>query len=225
MSVSRPKRLLLRAAGWLAAMVVLALRATCRVRFVDDPRPALRAAGRPYAYAFLHAHQVATVVAAERGTAALVSRSADGDLLVPSLRVRGVVPLRGSTRSGARDKGGAAALGRLIAHTRAGWPAYFAVDGPRGPRGHVHRGVADLALAAGAAILPAVAVPSRRWIAARSWDRLQVPMPFTTVTIRFGAPIAPARGDDAEALRNRVAVALLELERKDDPEEARRSCV
>jgi lysophospholipid acyltransferase (LPLAT)-like uncharacterized protein len=196
-------------AGWLAAAYVLLLRLTCRVVFVDDPRPALRAAGRRYAYAFLHAHQVATVVAAERGTGALVSRSADGELLVPSLRVRGVVPFRGSTRDGARDKGGREALAALEAHVREGRPAYFAVDGPRGPRGVVHRGVAELALATGAAILPAVAVASRRRVLG-TWDGLQVPWPFSRLTLAFGPPLEP--DPDSKVTCAAVASRLAELE-------------
>ena len=81
--------------AWMAAAAVLVIRLTCRIRFHDDPRPALRARGVPYAYAFLHAHQIATVVVAEPGTGAMVSRSTDGELLIPSLRVRHVVAVRG----------------------------------------------------------------------------------------------------------------------------------
>src|SRR5262245_50209661 len=92
-------RLLHAILGWLAALVLLAWRLTCRYRVENDPRPALRAGGRPYVYALLHAHQVAAVFCNdERRMAAMVSRSLDGDLLVPSLHARRVIPVRGSTR-------------------------------------------------------------------------------------------------------------------------------
>ena len=210
-------------AAWMAAAAVLAIRFTCRIRFHDDPRPALRARGISYAYAFLHAHQIATVVVAESGTGAMVSRSTDGEILIPSLRVRGVVPVRGSTGRGGEDKGGAGALAALVRHGRGGAPVYLAIDGPRGPRNHVRRGIAQLAIALDAAILVAVALPSRRWILRRSWDRFQIPQPFSTIDVFFDRPTLPRDGVDAEALRSLVSQRLDALEVRHDPIEAGRA--
>ena len=208
--------------AWTAAAAVLAIRFTCRVRFHDDPRPALRARGISYAYAFLHAHQIATVVVAESGTGAMVSRSTDGELLIPSLRVRGVVPVRGSTGRG-EDKGGAGALAALVRHGRGGAPVYLAVDGPRGPRNHVRRGIGQLAVALDAAILVAVALPSRRWILRKTWDRFQIPQPFSTIDVFFDRPTLRRDGADAEALRSLVSQRLDALEVRHDPIEAGRA--
>lgn len=217
-------RLVNRLAGWLGALVVLVWRLTCRCSFVNDPRPALRAAGRPYAYALLHAHQIGAVVANdERDLAAMVSRSADGELLVPSLRVRRVRAVRGSTRRPGRDKGGRAALTELATLCRERVPVLLAVDGPRGPRNHVRRGVIDLALEVGAVILPTVVTCSGRWILARTWDRMQIPRPFAAVAVIFAEPIEPRPGEDAEALRQRLAAALDSLEARHDPDESRRA--
>ena len=209
--------------AWMAAAAVLAIRFTCRVRFHDDPRPALRARGVSYAYAFLHAHQIASVVVAESGTGAMVSRSTDGEMLIPSLRVRGVVPVRGSTGRGGEDKGGAGALEALVRHGRGGAPVYLAVDGPRGPRNHVRRGIGQLAVALDAAILVAVALPTRRWILRRSWDRFQIPQPFSTIDVFFDRPTLPGDGVDAEALRSLVSQRLDALEVRHDPIEAGRA--
>ena len=216
----RPLRTL---AAWIGAVLLSLWRCTCRYRVENDPRPALRAARRPYVYALLHAHQVAAVFFNDEATgAAMVSRSADGDLLVPSLKLRRVRAVRGSTRKAGIDKGGRAALEELTHITASGIPTLLAVDGPRGPRNHVHRGIADLALAAGATILPTLALPSRRWFLARTWDRFQIPQPFSLVRLIFGEPIEPRPGEDAEALRVRVAQALAALEGQHDPEEHRR---
>ncbi len=206
--------------GCVAAIFIVLLRWSCRIRVHNDPRPSLRDAGTPYAYAFLHCHQVAAVIGREPGTAAMVSRSVDGDLLVPSLRVSGVTPLRGSTRSKGKDKGGAAALERLIEHVRGGAPGYVAVDGPRGPRNHVQRGIARLSIETGAAALIAVPVPRRRWILTKTWDRFQIPKPFTCIDIHFGEPVKPREGEEVEALRIRIAAAITALENRLDPAEA-----
>jgi lysophospholipid acyltransferase (LPLAT)-like uncharacterized protein len=200
--------------------MILLIRWTCRIRHHDDPRPALRSAGHPYVYAFLHAHQLASVVAGESGTAAMLSRSADGDFLVPALRMRGIIPMRGSTRRAGRDKGGQNALQKMIAHSRSGAPTYFAVDGPRGPRNQVGKGIAILAGATGAHILTAVALPSRRWILRKSWDRFQIPLPFTRIDVHYGTPLVPS-GDVASTCE-RVRTNLIALEDRRDPREAAR---
>ena len=208
--------------GCVAALLALLWRITSRRRVIDDPRPALRAEGRGYIYALLHAHQLsALVVNDDRQMAAMVSRSADGNLLVPILRARRVRPVRGSTRTRGRDKGGRPALDQLAVLLRAGVPALLAVDGPLGPRNHVHRGVVDLARETAAAILPVVVIPSRRWILSRTWDRMQNPKPFCTLRLAFDAPIHVDAGEPVIDACARVTSALDELERRHDPAEAR----
>ncbi len=218
-------RWLARLGGWCIGLSMLAWRLTCRYRVEADPRPELRASDRPYAYALLHAHQIAAVFCNdERRMAAMVSRSQDGDLLVPSLRLRRVEPVRGSSRRKGRDKGGSAALAAMKELARARVPVLFAVDGPRGPRNRVQRGVAALAQEASAVVLPTVALSSRRWILTGTWDRMQLPRPFCTVRLIFGQPIEPADfGSDEEAreqLRATVEARLSALERAHDPREA-----
>jgi lysophospholipid acyltransferase (LPLAT)-like uncharacterized protein len=206
--------------GWLAAAAVLLLRLTCRIRVHGDPRPALREQGARYAYAFLHAHQIATVLVAEAGTGAMVSRSADGELLIPSLRVTGVVPVRGSGRRKGQDKGGGEALAALVQHSATGAPVYLAVDGPVGPRNHVRRGIVQLATEAKLAVLVAIAVPARRWVLARTWDRFQIPKPFSVIDYYFAEPVRSEDADGPDALRALISARLDALERRFDPTEA-----
>ncbi len=207
-------------AAFSVALLTLLWRRTCRYEIVCDPRPALRAQKKPYAYALLHAHQIAAVFASDEPTlAAMVSRSADGDLIVPLLKLRHMRAVRGSTRKGDRDKGGAEALAMLTKLAFERVPVLFAVDGPRGPRNHVHRGIARLAQETGAAILPTLALPSRRWFLRRTWDRMQIPAPFCRIRLIFGAPLTPQPGGDPEDLRQKVARALDALEARYDPRE------
>jgi lysophospholipid acyltransferase (LPLAT)-like uncharacterized protein len=140
--------------------------------------------------------------------------------LAPSLRVTGVLAVRGSTRRKGRDKGGRSALELLEEHTRDGQPSLLAVDGPQGPRNHVHRGVIDLARRTGAVILPCVIIPSRRWILRRSWDRFQIPQPFCRLSMTFATPLDPSVQPDDTGLRGMVRAALDDLERRADPVEA-----
>ena len=51
-----------RLLGLFAALVLVCWRTLLRIRVVDDPRPALKAAGRRYVYAILHAHQLSFIL-------------------------------------------------------------------------------------------------------------------------------------------------------------------
>jgi hypothetical protein len=151
----------------------------------------------------------------------MVSRSIDGQIIVPALRWMGCVPIRGSgIRPGKSSKGGLEALQHLENHVRSGRPAYLAVDGPSGPRGRVHKGVATLAARTDTCVVVMMPIARRRWILHRAWDRLQIPKPWTQVDGYFGDPIRRIEGESTEAFRQRIERSLFELERAFDPQEA-----
>jgi lysophospholipid acyltransferase (LPLAT)-like uncharacterized protein len=206
--------------GLIAALLVAGWRATLRVRVEDDPRPGLRAAGRRYVYAILHAQQLSFILLSDDlPIVAMVSGSSDGDWLVPLCRARRIIPARGSTGEG---KGGRAALAEMADGVRRGLPALLAVDGPRGPRSSVHWGVVDLARETDACIVVAgVFLNRNRLILKRTWDRTQIPRPFSTLTGRFRPPIDPRDFEDRATLRAHVAAELVALEQAHDPHEAR----
>ena len=209
-------------ASWGAAIAISLLRSTCRIRVYNDPRPQLRAAGIPYVYSILHAHQVAITIGAEPGTGAMVSRSADGDIIARALKIRGCIPVRGSGggKKSKHGKGGGTALRKLIEHVHGGRPAVLAVDGPNGPRNQAHRGVAVLASETNAVVLNVVTIPSRRWILSRTWDRLQIPKPFSTIHGYFAEPISRRENETEDEFLRRIETSLNELERSFDPDEA-----
>ncbi len=206
--------------GWIAAMLLLLWRWSIRFSYIDDPRPALRAQGKGGAVGFLHAHQIAGVMGVDDPhVRVMVSRSRDGDLLTPSLRCCGISYARGSSRKNGVDKGGRAALAKLAECVGEQGFGLLAVDGPQGPRNVVHRGVASLAVEFDVPILPVIILPSRRLILGQTWDRMQIPLPFTRITFHWGEPIWP-EGRSVDELRALTAEALLAIEREHDPREA-----
>ncbi len=203
---------------WLVAAAVLVLRWTSRVRAHDDPRPRLRAAGIPYVYAILHAHHLTALLAAEKDLVVMVSRSRDGDIALPSLAVCRCTAVRGS--GGGRGKGGGPAMTRMIKEVQAGRPAVLTVDGPVGPRGRVYPGIALLAEKTAAVVVPVIAIPSRRNVLRRTWDRLQVPLPTARIDLYPGEPITPGDDEPLESFCQRIGQRLADLERRYDPEES-----
>jgi lysophospholipid acyltransferase (LPLAT)-like uncharacterized protein len=216
------KRILSAFLGFLAGIAVRVWRWSVRIRVVDDPRPALKEAGRRYVYAIPHAHQLSFLVLSDdRPVAAMVSASTDGDIVAGACRARGVTPVRGSSRKKGKDKGGKRALDELGELLETGVASLLAVDGPRGPRGMVHWGVVNLARRYDACIVVAGIFPSRKSILKRTWDRTQIPLPFCRLTGRFRPPVDPRDfPEDDQALRDRVRDELAALELEWDPYEA-----
>lgn len=180
----------------------------------------LRAERKPYVYSVLHAQQLAAATCGDPDTAAMVSQSRDGAFVALGLKAVGITPIRGSSKHQGEDKGGLSALINLMKHVRTGKPAYLAVDGPRGPRNRVHKGIAVLSQKTDATVLNVAVVPSRRWIIKKSWDRLQIPWPFCRVDTYFGVPITPRQGESVEDYRQRIEDSLNALEALRDPLEA-----
>ena len=130
--------------------------------------------------------------------------------------------MRGSSRKRNVEKGGRRALEEMKTIVERGGRAVIAVDGPRGPRNRIHRGVVELAMATGTPIIPVALTSSRRWILTRTWDRFQIPKPFSKIALHLATPIEPA-GRDMDSIRGLVTRSILELECRVDPEEAARA--
>ena len=97
-----------------------------------------------------------------------------------------------------------------------GRPSGFAVDGPRGPARKAQPGAVWLAKLTGNPVVPFHMEASKFW-SLRSWDRTQIPSPFSTVVVAVGAPIdVPRDADEAALERKRVELeeSLYALERR-----------
>lgn len=206
-----------RVLGWLIALTMLAVRLTCRRRVHNDRRQEVLDSGKTYIYGQLHAHQIAAGMFGEAGTVAMVSRSSDGDIVAPMLKIFRKQLVRGS--SGRSSKGGASALQQMIRKVRDGHRGVIAVDGPRGPRGSVQKGIGFAAKKSGMPVMPVILVPNRRLILTKAWDRLQIPMPFCRVDVYFGDPISVGPDDDLAAFAATLGSVLHDLEAKYDPAE------
>jgi hypothetical protein len=153
------------------------------------------ASGRQPVMAFWHGRILgATYYFRRRGIVVMTSENFDGEWISGIISRFGYGTARGST-----SRGAARALGRMRREMAAGRPAGFAVDGPRGPAESVQPGAAWLAKATGNPILPFHIEASRCWTL-RSWDRTQVPKPFSRMVLVVGEPIAVPADADGPAL-------------------------
>jgi lysophospholipid acyltransferase (LPLAT)-like uncharacterized protein len=161
---------------------------------------AIVAAGHQPVMAFWHGRILpATYYYRRRGIVAITSENFDGEWIAGIIERFGYGTARGST-----SRGGRRALLQLVRDMAAGRPAGFTLDGPRGPARVAQPGAVWLAKATGNPVLPFHLEASHHWTM-NSWDRTQIPKPFSTVAIAMGEPFhVDADTDDAGLERARL---------------------
>lgn len=172
--------------------------------FTNPPKPAI--------YVFWHRCLLPIAwIARDRGFGVLVSQHFDGELISQAAERLGYRLFRGSS-----TRGGSEALDDMTSALRRGQPLALTVDGPRGPRFRAKRGAIELARATGAPIYALHASPRQCWTM-RSWDRFQVPKPFSTIHGGWAGPLHVAERigpEEMEAHRTEMEAMLNGLRRR-----------
>jgi len=166
---------------------------------------AVTATGRQPVMAFWHGRILtATYYFRRRGIVVITSDNFDGEWIARIIERFGYGTARGSTSRGARK-----AMLQLVKAMKAGRSAGFTLDGPRGPARVAQPGAVWLASATGNPLLPFHLEASRHWTLG-SWDRTQIPWPFTTVALVVGEPLEVPRDASDVALEQ----ARMDLEQR-----------
>ena len=141
----------------------------------------------------------------DEGVAAMISASRDGGFLANIVERFGVQPIRGSS-----SRRGPQALLEATTWLERNYSVVITPDGPRGPAYRIQDGIIQLAKLTGCAIVPFTSFTHWK-IRFKSWDRLQIPLPFSVCDLRYGDPIwVPRDASDAdlEELRVRLEKAM-----------------
>ena len=210
---SRLKRLQVSAIAGIGYPLINALGHTLRWRVEGlHHLEAVRASGRQPVMAFWHGRILpATFYFRRRGIVVITSENFDGEWIARIIERFGYGTARGSS-----SRGGGRAIRQMIRDMRAGRAAGFTLDGPRGPARVAQPGAAWLAAATGNPLLPFHLEASSHWTA-RSWDRTQVPKPFSTVALVVGEPIEVGKDEienGLERAREALQRRLSDLERR-----------
>ena len=134
-----------------------------------------------------------------RGIVVMSSQNFESECLARVLKKLGYGLARGSS-----SRGGLKALAEMARWLRNGKDAGFTVDGPRGPRYEVKPGPMLLAKRTGDAVL-CFHVSLQRKIQLSTWDRTQIPVPFSKAYILSAPPIYLARDANEDELKSKIA--------------------
>ena len=170
------------AAGWFAVSLLRTLRATTHYE-CDGP-----STKGPCIFALYHNRMIgatggAAAWLAFRPGVVLTSASDDGATVAAAMACFGMGSVRGSS-----SRRGAAALVTLKNEILAGKHVCITPDGPRGPRYVVQPGLVKLASLTGVPIIPFLVNYEKYWTL-DTWDKFQIPKPFSKIQVTFGKEI------------------------------------
>ncbi len=197
------QQLMIRLGGWLFYVLVKLIGMT--LRFDVEGTDIMRSGDDRHespVLCFWHDRIIAsTYYFRDRGIVVMSSISFDAEYTARCIQRFGFGVIKGSS-----TRGGTRAMVEMIRLMKKGVPMAFTIDGPKGPRYEAKPGPPLLAKRTGNPIVPFCIETSKFWTI-NSWDRFQVPKPFSRAKLIFGEPIYVDAAADDEALEEkRLAV-------------------
>lgn len=198
----------IRLGWWLIRLLGL----TWRIRVVNGAATvdAMRAARQPIIFALWHGDMLPLLYHhRDEGVAVLISEHRDGELIAQIAERLGYRTVRGSTTRGASR-----ALVGLVKTLQAGNDVAVTPDGPRGPSRSFAPGALIASQRAAAPVVACGVAATRAW-RLRSWDRFQIPRPFSRVTVAYAGPALPEGSNPRAAVEEtaRFEALMAEAER------------
>ncbi len=161
----------------LLPFLIKALISTLKIKITN--RDALN---KPAVFIFWHSQMLAGwSIFRNRTSCALVSQSKDGEILSALLKKWNYKVSRGSS-----SKGGKEALRDLINASHEDYSIVITPDGPRGPAGQIKNGALIVANECSIPVIPVKIIYSSKKILLKSWDKFQIPYPFSKCKVIFG---------------------------------------
>src|SRR3954447_7449515 len=203
----------IRAADWLFYVLINLIGLTAHFEVIgwENHEKAEENGGLPI-YVFWHERIFLTTYWwRRRRIVVMTSQSFDGEYIARFIQRFGYGAARGSS-----TRGGVGAVVEMARLMRAGCTTAFTIDGPKGPPYVAKMGAVLLAKKSGYPVLPVTMALARYWTLP-SWDKFQIPKPFTRAKVFVAEPIyVPAEADEAalQAKRDELQRTLDELTKR-----------
>jgi len=173
--------------------------------------------GKPVVLCFWHGRLVAKIFGWPKDAPPLHQLSTahrDGKLAGKTYQRLGLTPIWLESKSPTE------ATRKIVKILKSGGVCSLTPDGPKGPRQRMQMSAIDLARLGGAYLVP-VSSSGSRVKTLNSWDRLQIPLPFSRGAFQMGAAIEVPRkasAEDLEAIRQRMEDSLNQITKDLDAE-------
>ncbi len=186
------QRFVIHLADWMFYLLIKFIGKTIRYETAGwENFEQIEGNGKIPIYSFWHNRIFAgTYFFRNRGIVVITSQSFDGEYIARFIQRFGYGAARGSS-----TRGGVGALAQMIRLMKKGAPMAFSVDGPKGPKYIAKSGAVLLAKKTGNPLMPFVVETAEYWTI-NSWDKLQIPKPFTRARIFIAPPIYVAANAD-----------------------------
>ncbi len=207
---SLKQRLLIRLADWAFYLLINFIGKTVKFEIEGlENYEAVERAGKLPIICFWHNRIfLGTFFHRNRRIVVITSQSFDGEYIARFIQRFGYGAVRGSS-----TRGGVGALVEMIRLMKNGLATSFSIDGPKGPRYVAKSGACLLAKKTGNPILP-LSVEAEKFWTINSWDKLQIPKPFTRAKVFYAEPIfvtKDANDEEIEKKREELQNKLDEL--------------
>ena len=198
--------MLKKLAPYLLFAVYSLIRCTWRVRVTEsEGLKKLLAENKLFVVAHWHGEELGIIYLLKPyHVAAIVSQSSDGEIMAKVIELFGSTTVRGSS-----TRGGVGALKGILTLAKKGWRPSVAVDGPKGPRHEVKPGVIEIAKILKVPVVTISMASSKPFIFKKSWNKSELPLPFSKIEVVWGNPIeVPNTEDVIEAFSPEVKRSL-----------------
>ncbi len=149
----------------------------------------------PVIYVFWHNKMFGLIrLMRNRDIFVLVSRHRDGEKIARITEMYGYKFIRGST-----SRGGITALKKIVTTLRMGKQIGITPDGPKGPRWKFQEGALFASRMSKKPII-FVGVGYSRKIVLNTWDKFEIPLPFSKCVVYSSPPYYAKKGDTPEKL-------------------------
>lgn len=157
---------------------------------------------KQYIYCFWHSKLVAPSIFFKdlEKKVALSSPTKDGELISVPLEKLGYTLVRGSS-----DKKSISSTISLLKYLKKGYSMGTPLDGPKGPREEAKKGLLYLAQKSDTSLIPIGIAYEKKWIFQKTWDKFELPKPFSRVNIVFGDKIRINKDDDIDEFSKEIS--------------------
>ncbi len=207
MKLNNTQKIFLRFVGIkLSSFLFNVLLKTVRIKVHNfDVIKNLENENRNYIVAFWHSSMlIGWYLQKNKKFAALVSQSKDGDILTSILEKWNFYVVRGSSNKGGHD-----ALDYMIQLIKGNYNLAITPDGPTGPSYKMKPGAVIVSHRTQAPLILLGIRIKNKW-QLKSWDKFEIPKPFSNVEVIYSNPILISKN----STREEINIIIQECETK-----------